>query len=492
MEKLTLTALNKRDSFSKDLEIGLPNQQRKEKILQFGEGNFLRSFVDYFVDILNEKNLFDGNIVVVQPIDKGLTALLNEQNGLYTVLLRGIENDKATVKKRLITSVSRGINPYSEFETYQNLAKNPDLRFVISNTTEAGIAFVESDKLTDAPPSSFPAKITALLHTRFTHFNGDSSKGFIFIPCELIDNSGDKLKEVVLQYAQKWDLSADFVAWINQSCYFTNTLVDRIVTGYPRDEVDEIAQDLGYSDNLLSTAEIFHFFAIEAAGWAADELNKTLPFEKANINAIVTNNVVPYKLRKVRILNGAHTMSVLAAFLCGKETVKEMMDDSLFAKYLQRGIFNEIIPSLDMDETELKSFANSVADRFANPYIKHYLTSIALNSVAKYKARVLPSILDYQKKKGELPTVLTLSFAALLAFYKGNGHEVPDDSEIVNFFVEQWKTGNIAELVKAVCGRTDYWGQNLNELPNFAEKITEILQQIESNGMQAVIEKIIL
>ncbi|MCL2015543.1 MAG: tagaturonate reductase [Defluviitaleaceae bacterium] len=500
MEQLNITTL-KKGGFPQDLEIGLHNfneqpqqsqqirQNRKEKILQFGEGNFLRSFVDYFIDILNEKNLFDGNIVVVQPIDKGLTDLLNQQDGLYTVLLRGLENQTKTVQKRLITSITSGINPYSDFVNYKKLAQNPDLRFVISNTTEAGITFVETDKITDTPPSSFPAKITALLHERYTHFGGDVSKGFIFIPCELIDNSGDKLKEIVQMYAKKWQLSADFLDWLEKACYFANTLVDRIVTGYPKDEISEISQNLGYSDNLLSTAEIFHFFAIEAKGWAAAEINKILPFAKANINAIVTENVTPYKLRKVRILNGAHTMSVLAAFLCGKKTVKEMMDDPLFAKYLETGIFTEIIPSLDMDENELKSFAKSVADRFSNPYIKHYLTSIALNSVAKYKARVLPSILEYQKRKGSLPPVLTASFAALLAFYKGENHEVPDDAEIVSFFAEQWAKGDISALVTAVCARADYWGQDLNKLPSFTEKITTLLQLFETSGMKAVIEE---
>lgn len=456
------------------LEIGLHSDVKEERILQFGEGNFLRAFVDYFVDLLNEKKLFNGSIVVVQPIKQGLVDQLNTQDGLYTVILRGFEDNQPIVKKRLITSVSRGINPYDNFKDYLALAKVSSFRYVVSNTTEAGIAFLETDKLTDKPPTSFPAKLTLLLYERFKHFKGDNSKGFIFIPCELIDNSGDRLKETILQYAESWKLEKGFADWINIANHFTNTLVDRIVTGYPKDEAEAISKEQGYEDKLLVAAEIFNFFAIEAKGEAARELTETLPI------ATITDDVTPYKKRKVRILNGAHTMSVLAAYLYGIRTVGEMMDNPLFVEYLKKGMFKEILPTLDVEEAE--SFAYSVLDRFANPYIKHYLQSIALNSVAKFRARVLPSIIDYYDMKAELPEILTLSFAALIEFYKGNNHKVEDDIEIVEFF-------QAGHSVQEICTREDYWGLNLNSLSGFCEKVTLYLDEIDKHGIEDVIKK---
>ena len=455
-----------------------------ERVLQFGEGNFLRAFVDCFIDMLNEKDLFNGSVAVVQPIEKGLINILNEQNGFYTVLLRGLENQVPTVKKRIVKSISRGINPYEDFYIYLETAKNPDLRYIVSNTTEAGITFLNTDKLDDKPPVSFPGKITVLLYERYKQFNGDVTKGFIFIPCELIDNNGDKLKETVLLYAQKWNLPEEFINWIHKANHFTNTLVDRIVTGYPKDEAEELAKELGYQDNLIVTAEIFQFFAIEAEKEVSAEISKNLPFNKVNLDVVLTEDVTPYKQRKVRILNGAHTMSVLLAFLYGKETVKEMMDDEFFVDYLKKGIYEEIIPTLDLSKEDLESFATSVFDRFANPYIKHYLLDIALNSVSKYRTRVLPSIIEYHKRLGNLPENLTMSFAALIAFYKGGTHKVADDEEIVTFFKEQWEKcdtsdiSNIKQLVQVVCSRTDYWGQDLNELSEFAQKTTEFLKEI--------------
>jgi len=474
--------------FSGDLEISPCNENMQERILQFGEGNFLRAFFDYFIDILNEQGLFSGSIVVVQPIKQGLVGVLEAQEGLYTVLLRGLENQVPVVKKRLVTGISRSIDPYADYQKYMAQAKSESLRFVVSNTTESGITFSETDKLTDEPPSSFPGKVTVLLYERFKFFNGDKTKGFIFIPCELIDNSGDKLLETVLQCAENWRLPEAFINWIKEANYFTNTLVDRIVTGYPKDEAEELNKDLGYEDKLLTTGEIFRFFAIEAKGAAAAELSQAFPFKKAGIDAVITDNVTPYKLRKVRILNGAHTMSVLAAFLSGKETVGEMMDDPLFKAYLRKGIFKEIIPTLDLEKADLESFAESVFDRFANPYIKHYLLNIALNSISKFKVRVLPSIIEYHERTGQLPEVLTLSFAALIAFYKTD--KANDDAEILAFFKAARAENDAASLVQSVCGRSDYWGTDLNSLPGFAEKVTGFLADIDKMGMKAVVEKV--
>lgn len=494
MAKMSKGFLQSKPNFFEGLEIDLQNVNKElpERVLQFGEGNFLRAFVDYFIDELNQQGHFNGRIAVVQPIAHGLADELNAQDGCYTVILRGLENNMPIDRRRVITSVSRAINPYSDFESYMAIMANPDLRFIVSNTTEAGIAYVETDKLDDKPPASFPAKVTALLYERYKIFNGDPSKGFIFIPCELIDNNGDNLCEIVLRHANNWNLPQEFVSWVKTANEFTNTLVDRIVTGYPKDEIETFEKELGYKDDLLVTGEIFHFFAIEARKEWTSVLAESLPFPKIGLNAVFTEDVTPYKLRKVRILNGAHTMSVLAAFLAGKNTVGEMMDDPQIAKYLKSGIYDEIIPTLDLDKKDLESFAASVSDRFANPHIKHFLLSIALNSVAKYKARVLPSILEYHKRTGKLPEMLTFSFAALLAFYKGTEirdnaligmrgteeYKIMDDMNVLEFFRGQWQKNDVGSLVTATCAQTAFWDMNLNQLPGFSEKVTAYLNDI--------------
>ena len=401
-----------------------------EKVLQFGEGNFLRAFIDYFIDQLNEQKLFDGSVVIVQPIAHGFADKLNAQNCQYTVLLR----DANVVEERLITCISRGLNPYTNFNEYLECAKNPDLRYVFSNTTEAGIAFVETDKLDDQPPSSFPAKVTVFLYERYKH----CKKGLVFVPCELIDDNGAMLKKHILQYARKWELSADFVNWIEKENHFVNTLVDRIVSGHPKDEEHE--------DKMLVAAETFQFFAIETT----EDLFEAMPLHK--VGATLTNDVGPYKTRKVRILNGAHTMSNAVALLCGKETVGEMMADPLFVEFLRKGIFNEVIPTLDLDKKDLDSFAESVLERFANPFIKHFLKDIALNAESKFEVRVLPSIVEYQKRTGQLPNLLTLSYAALVKF----------------------------------CGA------NLDiNLPEFNQKVESYLQEIDEIGMEALLKKVV-
>ncbi|MCL2197494.1 MAG: tagaturonate reductase [Defluviitaleaceae bacterium] len=462
---------------------------REEKILQFGEGNFLRAFIDSFVDELNGKGLFDGGIVIVQPVESfnDIVKAFNEQDGCYTVVLRGLENGKPVSKQQLVTSVTRILNPYTEHTSYMDNIKNPSLRYIISNTTEAGIVYVNTEKPNDGatrPPASFPAKITAFLYERYKFFSGAVDKGFIFIPCELIDNNGTELKAIVLRHAKEWGLPREFTDWVEKHNHFTNTLVDRIVTGYPKDEAAEFEKALGYRDDFLVTGEIFHFFVIEAGKEAAEEINRTLPFAKAGLNVVLTDDVTPYKLRKVRILNGAHTMSVLAAYLCGKETVGDMMADELFVKFLKQGIYKEIIPATKgkgLDESDLLSFADSVFDRFANPHIKHYLLSIALNSVAKFKARVLPSILDYHKLHGDFPAALTLSLAALITFY--NTDKASDDEAVLAFF----------KIIQGeqILANVDFWGQDLTALPGFADKIKSHLQNIEKHGMKAEIESIL-
>lgn len=505
MKELNRALLESDFKFNDDLKIGKKSKMT-EKILQFGEGNFLRAFVDYMFDELNSNDLFNGSIVLVQPIEQGMIDMVNAQDGLYTVLLRGLQDGKEVCEKKVITSVSRGINPYKDFDAYFECAKNPDLRVIVSNTTEAGIVYNPDDKLEDKLQKAFPAKVTAFLYERFKVFNGDKSKGFIFIPCELIDYNGTNLKKIILQYANDWNLGNEFIDWVNTANYFTNTLVDRIVTGYPRDEVAALTEQFGYKDNLINTAEIFHFWVLEGPEHLADEL----PFAKIGLNVLFTEDATPYKLRKVRILNGAHTMSVLAAYLCGKDTVGELMDDKTLNKYLADGLFEEVIPTLDLPYEDLKSFADAVFDRFANPYIKHYLLSIALNSISKYKTRVLPSILEYVERKKQLPKILTFSFAAMLAFYKGSEmkdnaliglregaeYKICDDMPLLEMFKDLWadcdgSAEKVSALVNVVCSKTDIWGLDLNTLDGFSAKVSEHLTNILANGMTASVDTLI-
>ena len=473
-------------------------KQLPEKVLQFGEGNFLRAFVDYMIDLLNCEGMFGGSVVLVQPIENGLAKQINEQDGLYTVLLRGLENGKVVDKHHTVTSISRAINPYDDFDAYMACAKNPDLRFIVSNTTEAGIVYAEGDTLDCKSQKSFPAKVTAFLYERFKAFNGDASKGFVFLPCELIDNNGTELHKIVLRYAEEWALSAEFINWIETANYFTNTLVDRIVTGYLKAEEEEIWQQIGYRDDLFTIGEVFHFWAIEYPNKpGAEKLSEELPFSKIGLNVEWTNDVVPYKARKVRILNGAHTASVLAAFLAGKQTVGEMMEDAKFEKYLRELLFDEVIPTITkyLPLDDLTAFANSVFDRFKNPYVKHYLLSIALNSVSKYKARVLPSIMDYYEQKKELPKNLTFSMAALIAFFRpGDGHTPQDDAYVLEHFSSAWPSCkgsemDVSVLVSNTLANTRLWGENLAKIPGFADKVTEHLHNILTVGAYEAMPK---
>ena len=428
----------------------------RERIIQFGEGGFLRSFVDMFVHIMNEKGVFDGKVVVVQPIEKGLISVLNDQHGVYHQYLRGIENGEVINSCTEVKSISRGVNPYTDYAEYLKLAHNPDMRFIISNTTEAGIEYLGTESLNDAPPKSFPAKLTALLYERYKAGLG----GFILLCCELIDHNADFLKEYVIKYAKLWNLPDEFVNWIETKNHFCNTLVDRICTGYPKDEAPELCRELGCEDKLLNTAEIFHLWVIE--GNYEDEF----PLKKAGINVIWTDDVTPYKKRKVRILNGAHTSMVLAARMYGLSTVGECLKDEKVNATLKKALFEEIVPTLGNTEEDI-SFDNAVLERFANPFVKHQLLSIALNSVSKFKARVLPTILEYKEKFGKLPKCLTMSLAALIAFYRTD--EANDGEDIMNFM----KTASVSEILK----KQEYWGEDLSFMEDEINKTISLIDK---------------
>ncbi|MGC4070947.1 MAG: tagaturonate reductase [Nibricoccus sp.] len=501
MSSATLLPLNNEllassAEFPADLKVE-PRRQLTEKVLQFGEGNFLRGFVDWMVHRMNTARLFNGSVVIVQPLASGQVPQLNAQNGLYTLALRGMQNGRVVEEKELITCVSRSINPYDNFTGFLQCAHNGALRYIVSNTTEAGIACDSSDLSTDSPPRSFPGKLTALMYERYRTFKGDPAKGFVMLPCELIERNGDALRRCVLQTARAWHLPLSFIHWIERHNVFCNTLVDRIVTGYPKEEAATFAQKLGYEDQLLDTGELFHAWIIEGPASLAREL----PFDRVGLNVVWTDNVNPYRDRKVRILNGAHTMTVLAAYLAGKNTVKECMDDATFSAYLRRGLSEEIIPTLDLPRAELDAFASAVCERFANPFVKHFLLSIALNSVSKFAARVLPSLKEYQARRGTLPKRLTFSLAALFAFYRGTelrdgalvgkrGKEeylIKDSPAVLETIQAAWMSCDgspaaVAKLTTTLLTQRALWHEDLTAIPGLAVAVAAQLNSILKNG----------
>lgn len=461
-----------------------------EKILQFGEGNFLRAFADWMIDRANAQGLYKGSIVLCQPIDRGLAEKINGQNGLYTLLMRGRENGRAHEETALISSVSRCIDPYRDYDALLAVARSPELEIVISNTTEAGITYQKGVSLHDRPPASFPGKMTAFLYERFKAFNGSAESGLLLLPVELIDDNGRHLQAIVKRHATEWLLPEAFTRWLDGHVSFAGTLVDRIVTGYPREEIESIERRLGYKDELLVTSELFNLWVIEAdAKWA-----EVFPLHKAGSNVIWTDSVIPYKKRKVRILNGGHTSMVLAAYLAGHETVLDCMQDDIFRRYLHRLLFDEIIPTLDLPGDELHSFANSVIDRFDNPFIHHRLLDIALNSRSKFAARCLPSLLQYREQTGELPPLLTFALAAFMVFYKGrmrdgvytgerfdgSAYPIRDDAPVLEFFDKLWHDDPTPEtLAKSVLAEKDFWdGQDLSILPGLVAAVADNVRRI--------------
>lgn len=436
----------------------------KETVIQFGTGNFLRGFADYFIDKLNKDGLYDGKIVIVSPTDSKQVGVINSQNGRYNLYLRGIENGAETCERTEIKSVSRAVNPYSDFDGYLELAENPDFRFIISNTTEAGIAFSADDKFDERPAKSFPAKLTQLLYKRYKA----GLNGFVIFACELIDDNGAKLKEFVLKYAELWDLEQGFIKWITDENTFCNTLVDRIVTGYPKDEAESIFSEIGYEDKLLDTAEPYHLWVIEG------NFENELPLAKAGFNVIWTDDVKPFKKMKVRILNGSHTSLVFPSMLCGVQTVGESLNDDLLKAYLNCCLFDYILPTLGEAE-ENRQFAAAVLERFANPYIRHMWQSISLNSVSKFKVRVLPTIIDFEDKNGRVPKPLAFSLACLIEYYKNN--DVNDDKSAVDFIKDN--------DVFSILSNKELWGADLS---NMADSVNDSLNAIHNSGIREALK----
>ena len=462
------------------------------KVIQFGEGNFLRAFVDWIIWNTNKATDFNAGVVVVQPIDRGMVDMLNSQDGLYHVNLQGIDKGQAVDSIEMIDVINGGLNPYTQNEEFMALAENPEIRFVISNTTEAGIAFDPSCKLEDKPASSYPGKLTQLLYHRYEHFNGDMSKGFIILPCELIFLNGKELKKCIYQYIELWNLGEGFKAWFEQACGVYCTLVDRIVPGYPKDTIDQIHERIGFKDNLVVKGEIFHLWVIEAPESIAAEF----PADKAGLNVLFVPSEAPYHERKVTLLNGPHTVLSPVGYLSGLDTVKECVEDPQVGQFVRKVMYGELMETLNLPKEELQAFADSVVERFLNPYVKHFVTSIMLNSFPKYKTRDLPGLKTYLERKGELPKGLVLGLAAIITYYKGGKRGdveiVPnDDAAIVALLKDLWATGDLRKVAEGVLAADFIWGENLNEIPGLTDLVVADLEIIQNEGMRAAVETVI-
>src|SRR5574344_1211684 len=469
---------------------------RPERIIQFGEGNFLRAFIDWIIYNMNEKADFNSSVVVVQPIDKGMIDMLNKQDDLYHVNLQGLDKGEVVNSLTMIDVISRALNPYSQNDEFMKLAEQPEMRFVISNTTEAGIAFDPSCKLEDKPASSYPGKLTQLLYHRFKTFNGDMSKGLIIFPCELIFLNGHKLKETIYQYIELWNLGEDFKKWFEGACGVYATLVDRIVPGFPRKDIDSIKEKIQYDDNMVVQAEIFHLGVIEAPETVAAEF----PANKAGLNVLFVPSEEPYHERKVTLLNGPHTVLSPVAFLSGVNIVRDACQHPVIGKYIDKVMFHELMETLNLPKDELQKFAKDVLERFNNPFVDHQVTSIMLNSFPKYQTRDLPGLKTYLQRKGELPKGLVLGLAAIITYYKGgtraDGAPIqPNDAqEIIDLLSQLWATGDLRKVAEGVLGATDIiWKEqgNINEVTGLTDLVTEYINLIQEKGMYEAVKTIL-
>lgn len=467
-------------------------KQYPERIIQFGEGNFLRAFVDWIVWNMNVKADFNASVVVVQPIAQGMVDMLNKQDCLYHVNLQGLDQGVAVDSLTMIDVISRALNPYTENEAFMKLAEQPEMRFIISNTTEAGIAFDPSCKLTDVPASSYPGKLTQLLYHRFKTFHGDKTKGFIIFPCELIFLNGHKLKETIFQYIELWNLEEAFKAWFEEACGVYATLVDRIVPGFPRKDILTIQEKLQYNDNLVVQAEIFHLWVIEAPKEVAEEF----PADKAGLNVLFVPSEEPYHERKVTLLNGPHTVLSPVAYLSGLNIVREACQHEVIGKYIDKVMFGELLETLNLPKDELIQFGKDVLERFNNPFVDHQVTSIMLNSFPKYQTRDLPGLKTYFDRKGVLPSGLVLGLAAIITYYKGGKRgddeiKILDDVKITTLLTDLWATGCTTRVTEGVLNAEFIWGENLNLIPGLTEKIVYYLNSIQEKGMIHVVKEVV-
>ena len=465
--------------------------ERPVKIMQFGEGNFLRAFVDWIIQCLNDDGAINASVAVVQPMPFGRVKELAEQDGLYTLRLEGIDNGEKVKKSRVIDVIGDLINPFEQYEHYLSYGESEDLQIIISNTTEAGIAVDPTDTDFTKCPKSYPGKLLALLKRRYDHFKGDMSKGLAIIPCELIDNNGDELYRCLTELAEINKMDKKFIEWIQKANHFTSTLVDRIVPGYPRNEIEDIQKETGYIDNNIVKGEIFHLWVLKKEAY----VQKVLPADSTGLNVIFADSIKPYKQRKVKILNGSHTAMVPVAYLCGIDTVGEAVNDPVIGKYVHDFVFDEVNPTIDLPQDQMVAFANSVIERYKNPYIRHELMSIALNSTTKFRTRLLPTLEDYIRITGKLPQHLLFSFAAIVEFHKGKRGEekiaLNDDPAYLEHWAKLWAEfdGDYTKLAKNALGWKEAWGVDMNTLhADITATVAKYLAAMDTKGMRAAVE----
>ena len=466
-----------------------------EAVLQFGGGNFLRAYAEWIVAAYNRQAKVPLGVLVANNSDRKIYREWQAQDGLFHLLTRGLRDGEVVDHVELITNVSRIISLDGDWETFLASAEQPDMRYVFSNTTEAGIRYVEGDGLDGEAPEEFPARLAAWLHRRFRFFGGAAERGCIIFPFELIADNGERLRELLLHNAAEWGLGSSFADWVNAHCVFCNTLVDRIVPGISAADRGSVMVRLGYEDAAATQAEPYHLLAIEAPQAVRDEL----PLHRLGLNIRYVDDLTPYRRSKVAILNGAHTAMVPVGYLSGLETVKDTMDDKIAGAFVRELVYEEIIPTLSLPEVDLQEYARAVLDRFRNPFIDHRLLSISLNSVTKFRTRVLPTLLDYLDQRGSPPARMVLAWAALMHFYRGqrNGEEIPlrDDPWALGFLRDAWAAvsyneAGMRELSRRVLGWEQAWGTDLSDRKELLDALAAALYAILRHGMEDAVSLI--
>lgn len=456
--------------------------------MQFGGGNFIRCFVDWMIQILNEEADFNAGVIVIKPTSKGDYQMLKSQDGLFTVVLNSNDNGALVTKTKLVSCVQQLLNPYTEWKAYLDLAKNPDIQFIVSNTTEAGIKFSPDDHFVDAPPKEFPAKLTVWLYHRFQHFGNDFDKGCVMMPCELIEDNGNTLKTAILNYSKAWRLGDDFMSWVNNANHFCNTLVDRIVSGYPAAIAQQLQNQLGYRDELMVVGEQYHSWVIEAP----NSVERLIPFQNTGLKVTFVDDIVPFREMKVRLLNGAHTAMVPVAYLSGMAFVNETMEHPILSGFIESCLKDEVNPTLPYPENRKQAYINDVLDRFRNPALKHRLIDISLNGTSKFVTRLLPTLKDFYSREGLLPKNIVFAFAALIQFYEGefNGEKIDlkDDALTLNFFKGNWikmNSGSLSldQMVLNILGNVSIWESDLTQFQGLANAVSAHLTAMKKYGM---------
>ncbi|MDU1904111.1 MAG: tagaturonate reductase [Dysgonomonas sp.] len=475
-------------------ELNKNTVEKKElpkKILQFGEGNFLRAFVDWMIDKANNAGVMNHGVVAVQPIAQGMADMLLKQDCMYHVYLEGIKDKQPVKEVDLVKCIMDALNPYSQYAEYEKLFLSEELEMIISNTTEAGIRYEEGDDLNALPPKSFPAKMTALLHKRFQKFNGAADKGLLIICCELIEDNGSTLREYVLKHAEANNLGADFINWVKNQNHFYDTLVDRIVPGFPRENIDEIKAEIGFNDNLVVKGEYFHVWAIGGD----PVIKEKFPLDKAGLNVLFMDDIKDFRAKKVRILNGSHTAMVPVALQLGCQTVMDAFNTPEVEKYINEMVAQEVLPVINEDPAELKEFAAHILERFYNPYLKHYLKDISLNSISKWETRDYPTVYDNSKKANKFAKLTSFSFAALLVLYTGKSEAkdfTPNDTpEFIEFIQSTFNPNDVKGWVAGVVNNKQMWKEDFTQVPQFVDEISKDVEAILNKGMKAALKEIL-